>query len=47
MKGILLDIPRGRVLVPISGAIGTVYVTVIDTDQLRSERLDTFDAIVI
>ncbi|WP_233214856.1 acyl-CoA dehydrogenase family protein [Mycobacterium sp. 4858] len=47
VKGILLGVPRGRVLVPISGGMGTVSVTVVDADQLRSERLDTFDASVI
>jgi hypothetical protein len=47
VKGILLGPPRGRVLVPISGAMGTVSVTVVDAHQLRSERLDTLDASVI
>ncbi|WP_082953587.1 MULTISPECIES: acyl-CoA dehydrogenase family protein [unclassified Mycobacterium] len=47
VKGILLGPPRGRVLVPISGAMGTVAVAVVDAGQLRSEPLDTFDASVI
>ncbi|MGX9787782.1 acyl-CoA dehydrogenase family protein [Mycobacterium sp. MMS18-G62] len=47
VTGILLGPPRGRVLIPISGAMGTVSVAVVDADQLRAERLDTFDATVI
>ncbi|OCB26416.1 acyl-CoA dehydrogenase [Mycobacterium malmoense] len=47
VKGILLGPPRGRVVVPTSGAMGTVSVGVVDADQLRGERLDTFDATVI
>jgi len=43
VKGIVLGPLRGRVMVPVSGAMGTVSVTVVDSDQLRGERLDTFD----
>ena len=46
VKGIVLGPLRGRVLVPVSGAMGTVSVTVVDSDHLRGERLDTFDGSV-
>jgi len=47
VKGIVLGPLRGRVAVPVSGAMGTVSVTVVESDQLRGERLDTFDSSVI
>ncbi|MEZ0351946.1 acyl-CoA dehydrogenase family protein [Mycobacterium sp. pR1184] len=47
VKGILLGPLRGRVLVPMSAAMGTVSIAVVDADQLRGERLDTFDETVI
>jgi hypothetical protein len=47
VKGILLGPLRGRLAVPISGALGTVSITVLDADQLRGQRLDTFDPTVI
>jgi hypothetical protein len=47
VKGIVLGPLRGRVAVPVSGAMGTVSVAVVDADQLRGERLDTFDASVV
>jgi hypothetical protein len=47
VNGILLGPLRGRVLVPISGATGTVSIAVVDAGHLHGERLDTFDATVI
>ncbi|OBG92461.1 acyl-CoA dehydrogenase [Mycobacterium sp. E136] len=47
VKGIVLGPLRGRVAVPVSGALGTVSVSVVDSEQLRGERLDTFDGSVV
>ena len=47
VKGIVLGQLRGRVAVPVSGAMGTVSLTVVDADQLHGERLDTFDESVV
>ncbi|EHI12982.1 acyl-CoA dehydrogenase family protein [Mycolicibacterium thermoresistibile] len=47
MKGIVLGPLRGRVVVPVSDVPGTVSVTVVDSDQLRGDQLDTFDASVV
>lgn len=47
VKGIVLGPLRGRVLVPVSGAMGTVSATVVDADQLRATRLNTFDSSVV
>jgi hypothetical protein len=44
VNGILQGAPRGRLLVPVSTAMGTVSVTVVDADTLTYERLDTFDS---
>lgn len=43
VSGIVLGQPRGRLAVPISGPMGTVSVTVVRTERLAAERLDTFD----
>jgi hypothetical protein len=43
VSGIVLGPPRGRLVVPMSTAMGTVSVTVVDADQLTGARLDTFD----
>ncbi len=47
VKGIVLGPLRGRVAVPVSGALGTVSIAVLDAGRLRGERLDTFDPSVI
>jgi Acyl-CoA dehydrogenase, C-terminal domain len=47
VNGIVLGPLRGRVAVPVSGAMGTVSLAVVDAEQLRGERLDTFDSSVI
>lgn len=47
VKGIVLGPLRGRVAVPVSRAMGTVSIAVIDADRLRGEPLDTFDPSVI
>jgi hypothetical protein len=46
VKGIVLGPLRGRVVVPVSGALGTVSIRVVDADTLRGQRLDTFDSSV-
>ncbi|MGV0793209.1 acyl-CoA dehydrogenase family protein [Mycolicibacterium sp. XJ1819] len=43
VKGILVGPLRGRVVVPVSRALGTVSITVVDAEQLAGQRLDTFD----
>jgi hypothetical protein len=47
VKGIVLGPLRGRVVVPVSRAMGTVSITVTEADQLRGERMDTFDRSVV
>lgn len=44
VTGIVLGPPRGRLVVPVSGAMGTVSIGVVDADRLTAARLDTFDA---
>jgi hypothetical protein len=44
VTGIVLGPPRGRLVVPVSGAMGTVSVGVVDAERLTGARLDTFDA---
>ncbi|BCO34257.1 acyl-CoA dehydrogenase [Mycobacterium heckeshornense] len=46
VTGIVVGCPRGRMVVPVSGAMGTVSVGVVDADRLTSQRLNTFDASV-
>ncbi|MCT7657126.1 acyl-CoA dehydrogenase family protein [Mycobacterium deserti] len=46
VKGIVLGPLRGRVAVPVSRAMGTVSIAVLDADSLRGERMDTFDSSV-
>jgi hypothetical protein len=46
VTGIVVGYPRGRMVVPVSGAMGTVSVGVVDADRLTSERLNTFDTSV-
>ncbi|WP_202349897.1 acyl-CoA dehydrogenase family protein [Mycobacterium paraintracellulare] len=43
VSGIVLGSPRGKLVVPVSTAMGTVSVGVVDADQLTAQRLDTFD----
>jgi len=43
VTGIVLGPLTGRLVVPVSGPMGTVSVAVVDADRLRGERLDTFD----
>ncbi|WP_459971606.1 acyl-CoA dehydrogenase family protein [Mycobacterium sp. MUNTM1] len=47
VHGLVLGPLRGRLLVPCSGAMGTVAVAVVDADTLHGERLDTFDRSVV
>jgi hypothetical protein len=47
VKGIVLGPLRGRVVVPVSRAMGTVSIAVLDADDLRGERMDTFDPSVV
>lgn len=47
VKGIVLGPLRGRVVVPVSRAMGTVSIAVLDADDLRGERMDTFDPTVV
>jgi hypothetical protein len=44
--GIVVGSPHGRMVVPVSGAMGAVSVGVVDADRLTGERLDTFDGSV-
>ena len=46
VKGILAGPLCGRVAVPVSRALGTVSLTVIDADRLRGTPVDTFDSSV-
>ncbi|MCW2652799.1 MAG: hypothetical protein QOE41_1010 [Mycobacterium sp.] len=43
VTGIVLGPPHGRLVVPVSGTMGTVSVAVVDSGQLQGHRLDTFD----
>jgi Acyl-CoA dehydrogenase, C-terminal domain len=43
VSGIVLGPLTGRLVVPVSGPMGTVSIAVVDADCLRGERLDTFD----
>ncbi|BBY93347.1 hypothetical protein MGALJ_30160 [Mycobacterium gallinarum] len=47
VKGIVLGPLRGRVAVPVSRAMRTVSIAVLDADMLRGEPMDTFDASVV
>ncbi len=47
VKGVVLGPLRGRVAVPVSRAMGTVSIAVVDADRLRGERMDTFDPSVV
>lgn len=47
VKGIVQGPLRGRVAVPVSRALGTVSIAVVDADLLRGERMDTFDSSVV
>jgi hypothetical protein len=47
VKGIVLGPLRGRVVVPVSRAMGTVSIAVVDADELRGEPMDTFDPSVV
>ncbi|BBX27076.1 acyl-CoA dehydrogenase family protein [Mycolicibacterium alvei] len=44
VSGIVLGPLEGRLMVPVSGPMGTVSLGVVDTSRLHGERLDTFDA---
>jgi hypothetical protein len=44
VSGIVLGPLDGRLVVPVSGPMGTVSVGVVDASRLDGERLDTFDA---
>lgn len=43
VKGIVVGPLRGRVVVPVSRAMGTVSITVMDAEHLQGRALDTFD----
>ncbi|BBZ70689.1 acyl-CoA dehydrogenase family protein [Mycobacterium paraseoulense] len=43
ITGMVLGPPAGRLVVPVSGELGTVSIGVVDADLLRAERIDTFD----
>lgn len=43
VAGIVLGPLQGRLVVPVSGAMGTVSVGVVDAGRLTGQRLDTFD----
>jgi hypothetical protein len=47
VKGVVLGPLRGHLVVPISGAMGTVSITVVDADTLSGTRINTFDPSVI
>lgn len=47
VKGIVLGPLRGRVVVPVSRAMGTVSIAVIDADRLHGQQMDTFDPSVV
>lgn len=44
VSGIVLGPLEGRLVVPVPGPMGAMSLAVVDTSQLRGERLDTFDA---
>ena len=44
VSGIVLGPLEGRIVVPVSGPMGTVSVGVVDASRLDGQRLDTFDA---
>jgi hypothetical protein len=43
ITGIVLGPPAGRLVVPVSGELGTVSIGVVDAERLTAERIDTFD----
>ena len=43
VKGFVLGPATGRLVVPVSAALGTVSIGVVDADRLQAERIDTFD----
>ena len=43
VSGIVVGPADGRLVVPVSGPMGTVSLGFVDADRLRAERLDTFD----
>jgi hypothetical protein len=43
VTGLVLGPLGGRLVVPVSGPMGTVSVGIVDADRLSGERLDTFD----
>lgn len=43
ITGMVLGPPTGRLIVPVSGDLGTVSIGVIDAGLLHAERIDTFD----
>lgn len=43
ITGMVLGPPTGRLIVPVSGELGTVSIGVVDADLLHAERIDTFD----
>jgi hypothetical protein len=43
VSGIVLGPLTGRLVVPVSGPMGTVSIGFVDADRLTGERLDTFD----
>lgn len=46
VHGIVLGPPRGRLVVPVRGDMGTMSVSVVDADHLDATRMDTFDPAV-
>lgn len=46
VAGIVLGPAAGRLVVPVSGELGAVFVGVIDAGDLDTERVDTFDPTV-
>lgn len=47
ITGIVLGPLRGRLAVPVRGALGAVSITVVEADRLTGERIDTFDPTVL
>lgn len=46
VAGIVVGPLRGRIAVPIAGAMGSVSISVVDADRLTGEPVDTFDPTV-
>jgi hypothetical protein len=46
VAGIVLGSPEGRLVVPVSGPMGTVSIGVVDASQMDAVRVDTFDSSV-